>query len=414
MQPAMRVLLINQYFPPDTAPTGVYLFDLARALAARGHDVTVVCSRRGYNSNDVYPEEDFIGDVRVRRVAASGYGRRRVAGKVADYASFSASLARALSTLARHADLIISLTTPPYVGLLAARAARRSGAALAHWIMDIYPDVLVAHGAIAPSGIAHKALAFLARRELGASQYIACLGDDMAERLRRYLSPSNANRVEAIPLWGDPALTPWPEGSLSPVRAEQNWRPNDLVLMYSGNMGRGHRLGEFLAAACQMRADKSVKWVFAGGGRRCEEVARAQVESPDAPIALLPYAPVERLREHLCAADVHLASLDSQWEGCMVPSKIQGIFAVGKPLIFVGGRNNAPARWIEEAGAGWVVPENNVPALLDAVESARDPNERVRRGRAARAFACARFDRDANLARLCDRFEAAARPAQAR
>jgi glycosyltransferase involved in cell wall biosynthesis len=176
-------------------------------------------------------------------------------------------------------------------------------------------------------------------------------------------------------------------------------------------MGRGHRLSEFLAAARQTRADKKIKWVFAGGGRRIDEVARAKANTPDAEIIILPYAPAQRLREHLCAADVHLASLDSRWSGCMVPSKIHGIFAVGKPIIFVGDRNNAPARWFEDARAGWVVPENDVRALLDAVASAADPEERARRGRAAREFAQANFNRDANLARLCDRFEAAARAA---
>jgi glycosyltransferase involved in cell wall biosynthesis len=231
MECAMRVLIINQYFPPDTAPTGIYMFDLARALLARGHDVTAVCSRRAYNSNDIYPEEDCIDGVRVRRIAASGYGRRRAFGKLADYISFAASLSRALSTLAQNTDLIISLTTPPHVGLLAARAARRARAALAHWIMDVYPDVLVAHGAIAPSSILHRLLESVARRELRASKFIACLGEDMAERLRRYLPSSDASRVEAIPLWSDPLLTPWPEGVPSPVRREQNWRSDDLVLM---------------------------------------------------------------------------------------------------------------------------------------------------------------------------------------
>lgn len=408
----MRFLLINQYFPPDTAPTGVYLRDLARALLARGHEVTVLCSRRAYNSDAVYPAEESIDGIQVKRVSASGFGRRTAISKVFDYASFYATLVRALPGLTRESDLVVSLTTPPYVGLAAARAARRAGVALAHWIMDIYPDVLAAHGALAPSGPAYRALAALARRELSASRFIACLGEDMAVRLRRYVPDSHADNVEAIPLWSDPALTPWPEATPIPVRAEQGWREDELVLMYSGNMGRGHRLGEFLAAARAMRGDPAVRWVFAGGGKRREEVARARADAPDAAIELLSYAPAERLREHLCAADVHLASLDSRWQGCMVPSKIQGIFAVGRPLIFVGGRDNAPARWIEEAGAGWVVPENDLQALMNAVSAARDPAVRARRGTAALDFARETFDRTRNLNRLCERLEAAARAAR--
>lgn len=403
----MQIFLINQYYPPDTAPTGLYLHDLAKALIARGHEVTVVCSRRGYNSDVEYPAEETREGVRVLRVAASGLGRQKAIAKLLDYGSFYFSLARTLPRFARDAHVVVSLTTPPYVGLLAGRAARCAHASLAHWIMDIYPDVLAAHGALSPSGLVYRMLAALTRRELRASRYIACLGDDMASRLR--VHATDPSRIEAIPLWSDPALSPWSDSAPPALRAEQGWASDDLVLMYSGNMGRGHRLGEFLAAARALRGDKKIKWVFAGGGKRREEVERACAEMPGAPIILLPYAPADRLREHLCAADVHLASLDSRWQGCMVPSKIQGIFAIGKPLIFIGGRNNAPARWIEESGAGWVVPENDVAALKRAVDAARDPEERARRGAAARTFAEAQFNRERNLTRLCARLEAIVR-----
>jgi glycosyltransferase involved in cell wall biosynthesis len=84
----------------------------------------------------------------------------------------------------------------------------------------------------------------------------------------------------------------------------------------------------------------------------------------------------------------------------MVPSKIQAVFAVGKPLIFVGGKENEAARWIEEAGAGWIVPEGDLGGLLAAVEAARDAGERKRRGQAARKYALAHFQREANVAQL--------------
>ncbi len=394
----MRFLLLNQYYPPDTAPTGLYLHDLAKALVARGHRVTVVCSRRAYNSDAWYPAEDSREGVRIVRVAASGFGRKTAAAKLLDYGSFYCSLARALPPMMRDADLALALTTPPYVGLVAGRASRRARVALAHWIMDIYPDVLAAHGALSASGFPYRALAALTRRELRASRFIACLGDDMAARLR--VHAPDPSRIEAIPLWSDPALAPWTDSSPPALRAEQGWAADDLVLMYSGNMGRGHRLGEFLAAARTLRTEPKIKWVFAGGGKRREEVERARAESPDAQISLLPYAPANRLGEHLCAADVHLASLDSRWQGCMVPSKIQGIFAIGKPLIFVGARDNAPARWIEDSGAGWVFPENDVPTLLAALAAAREPAERARSRAAARAVADVHFTRDTKVSRV--------------
>ena len=54
----MHIVLVNQYYPPDTAPTGQYLHDLARVLVQRGHRVTVLCSQRAYNGNSQYAAEE--------------------------------------------------------------------------------------------------------------------------------------------------------------------------------------------------------------------------------------------------------------------------------------------------------------------------------------------------------------------
>lgn len=399
----MNILLLNQYYPPDTAPTGCYLHDLAKALVLRGHAVTVLCSRRAYNGSHLFAPNEVIDGVRVHRVRALGFGRNSGFGKMLDYATFYASLMARLMASGSKFDLVLALTTPPHVGLLARWAACWKRAAHAHWVMDIYPDVLAAHGALRADGLLFRMLAWLSRRELKDSPLVVCLGDDMAERLRDRMGDSlSAGRaIEALPLWSDPALAPWPAPAPPPLRREQGWGEHDLILMYSGNMGRGHRFGEFLSAAAALKQDRNVRWVFAGGGKRRVEIETALAQDSGLNLALQPYAASERLREHLCSADVHLASLDARWQGCMVPSKVQGVFAVGKPVIFVGGEKNSIAQWIKESGGGWVVPENDVRALLDAVAAARAPGECHRRGLAARKFAEQHFNREANVSQLC-------------
>lgn len=400
----MNLLLLNQYYPPDTAPTGRYLHDLAQELVRRGHQVTVLCSQKAYNGSAVYPARETMDGVVVRRVWSSGFGRRSGLGKVVDYASFFLSLAWHLFRPGCRPDLVLSLTTPPYLGLL----ARLKRCVHAHWVMDIYPDVLAAHGVLPASSPVYRFLAGLTRLELRGSRLVAVLGRDMAEVIRRHLGGGDPFqvRLESLPLWPEPSLFPWSGDTPPPFRREQGWSDQDLVLMYSGNMGRGHRLGEFLQAAEEMKAERTIHWVFAGGGKRRDEVAAALQKDPGLNLRLLPYAPYDRLREHLCSADVHLVSLDSAWQGCMVPSKFQGIFAVGRPVILVGGNDNSLAQWIRESGGGWVVPENDTAALRAAVEEARDESERERRGRAARVFAEKNFNRDINLQQLAGWLEA--------
>lgn len=190
-------------------------------------------------------------------------------------------------------------------------------------------------------------------------------------------------------------MSPWPDDVSNPLREERGWKPDEVVFLYSGNMGLGHRFTEFLAAAKEL-GKTGPRWVFAGDGKRRAEVVAAITSMPDARIEVLDYAPRKVLRAHLCSADVHLASLDSSWQGLMVPSKLQGSFAVGRPVLYVGGRDCETAIWIEESGGGWVVEENDMDGLLHAVRQSLDPMERLRRGRAALEFARQHFQMSVN------------------
>jgi glycosyltransferase involved in cell wall biosynthesis len=102
---------------------------------------------------------------------------------------------------------------------------------------------------------------------------------------------------------------------------------------------------------------------------------------------------------------VHLASMDSAWQGTMVPSKLQGSFAVGRPVLYVGGRDCETALWIQQSGGGWVVDENDVPGLLKAIAQALDPAERRRRGQAALEFARNHFIKSVSCGRFIELLE---------
>jgi colanic acid biosynthesis glycosyl transferase WcaI len=397
----MRIVLLNQFYPPDLAPTGRYLHDLAQALVARGHSVSVLASRHAYAGGGDYPARELVDGVDVLRMPGFAFGRARHAGKLADYAAYYARLASELLRM-QPADLIVALTTPPFVGTLAALAARAGKARHAHWLMDLYPDVMEAHGLV--GGPALAALRQVARASFAGAGAIITLGPAMAAKARTYAQKQTT--VEWVPLWSPESLHPWPADQSVPLRHERGWDRDRLVLLYSGNFGLGHRFGEFLDAARALGSSGPI-WSFAGTGRNRIQVERFAARHPELPIVVTPYVPEQRLREHLCSADVHLVSMDARWEGTLLPSKLQASFAVGKPVIFVGDARQDIARWIADADAGWIVPENEPQALLDAIGSAGDSRERARRGANASAYASAHFDRATNLAALVRACESA-------
>src|ERR1022692_1053899 len=254
----MRFLLLNQFYPPDVAPTGKYLHDLAKTLKQRGHEVRVLCSRRSYDGKKSFPHREILDAIEVERLPATGFGRRGFLGKMFDYASFYGTLFAALIFSRTRPDVILSLTTPPYIGLLGKIAAKRYACRHSHWVMDLYPDVLFAHGMARNDGVLVRCLRKLTRFQLRGAECILALGPMMAEKVavyvRRRTPEASSQRVGGgvqnpqssilnpqssiatwVPLWSDPQLAPWPENKPNPLRAERGWGANEVVFLYSGN-----------------------------------------------------------------------------------------------------------------------------------------------------------------------------------
>lgn len=401
----MRILFINQYYPPDEAPTGLMLESVANALVEQGHEVTILCAHGGYAGGGKAAIPDATETaVRIVRIQASRFGRGNMIAKLADYSTFYLRVVWKLLTLSPKPDRIIALTTPPYLSLLARAASRLRGSDHAHWVMDLYPDVMVAHGMIRPDSIAGRLLARLTRWGMGGnrSKIVLTLGPDMEQRVRMHLQPETTS--EWVPLWGttqeEPSTeTPESPGIPSAIPAAVDTRPESpLVLMYSGNMGLGHRFGEFLSAATT--SGPGYEWRFNGDGRRRPEIETSIRQFPDAPIRLGPYIQRELLAQHLASADVHLVSLEPCWNGTMVPSKLPAIFSIGRPVIFVGSPECSIGQWILESGAGWVVPPDDDAAMQSALQEAALPSIRATKGKSARLFASRFFDRVTNSTKI--------------
>jgi len=407
----MHLVFLNQYYPPDAAPTGVMLEAVAQELITQGHSVTILCAEGVGYATASAPSLSTTdhSPVRVVRIPASRFGRGSFIGKLADYLSYYLGVLWRLLILHPRPDRIIALTTPPYLSLLARIGSKLRRADHAHWVMDLYPDVMTAHGMLREGGLIHRLLAILARWGFGGRRCAALLtlGPDMAERIDLLTgSPHHAPTATWIPLWSgtdeesEPAAT-----SVTTRRHSMGWTDNALVVMYSGNMGLGHRFGEILSVIPQFNTTSPQPvFAFFGAGKRRAEIASFLAQNQNLPVELHDYAPSDILPVHLRSADVHLASLAPEWTGTMVPSKLQGIFHAARPVIFIGDSRSSIGRWVIESGGGWVVPPGDLSALNQAIQEALDPSTRLNRGQAAKAFAQAHFQRTTNARKVADTF----------
>jgi colanic acid biosynthesis glycosyl transferase WcaI len=388
-----RVVFINRFFFPDHSATSQMLGDLTFHLASGGIDVHVVTSRQLYDDASArLPVADTIQGVSIHRVAATRFGRRTLLGRGMDYLSFCGAIGRHVAVVTRPGDIVVAMTDPPLLGIFAERAARRRGLRLVNWLQDLYPEVAMR----LPVRLLDGPLGMLLRRirdhSLRRADANVVVGDGMADTLRgRGIS---ARQIHVIPNWcDDEAIEPITTGQ-NPLRRE--WELDGrFVVGYSGNLGRGHEFETVLAAAERLRSDWRLCFLFIGGGKKFTELAHAVRERGlDHLFRFLPYQERSVLKLSLGAADVHLISLRPELEGLIVPSKLYGIAAAGRPIIAVTAPNGEVARLVRRHDCGIVVAPSEGELLADTLRCLRaDPARVAEMGHHARAMLDAYFTR---------------------
>lgn len=369
------------------------LADLGAGLARAGHSVTAICSNRSYaDPSRTYPRRDLIDGVAVERVSITGFGRRNVMGRATDYLIFFIRAAWHLLRV-RKPGVIISLTTPPMIALLGAIIARIRGAKSVLWSMDVYPQVVYELGGVRRESLAGRALWLLSRVTLRAQDLVIALGEQMGERLEE----SGARRVAVIHNWADETQIKPVASSSSALRREWGWRDR-LVVAYSGNLGLAHEFDTVLAAAERLRADSRILFAFIGAGPRLhaveQDVARRQLQNVEVrkPVAR------EALQDSLSAADVHLITLRPSVAGLLVPSKIYGILAAGRPSLYVGPSEGEIYEILSAGECGTRIANGDVDGLVNAILAYRDDADlRAAQGRRARELFDKRFTKQRGL-----------------
>lgn len=329
----MKVLLLNQCFYPDVVSTAQHLTDLAVELAAQGHEVTVVCSRRGYDDPDVCfaPREEW-NRISILRVPTLGLGKKAKWRRAADFASFLAACVVRLLLLPRQ-DAVVALTSPPLISFLGALFVRVRGGRFYFWVMDLNPDEAIAAGWLRESSVTSKVLQSLLGYSLRHAQRVFVLDRFMKARV---LAKGIAEEeVSVVPPWShDEAIRYDPEGR-DAFRAEHGLA-DKFVVMYSGNHSPCHPLDTLLAAAEKLSARADIVFCFVGGGSEHKKVRAFAEERRLSNIKLLPYQPLEKLSASLSAADMHVVVMGDAFRGIVHPCKIYNILALGIPLLYVG------------------------------------------------------------------------------
>ena len=380
----MRVLFLNQFFWPDSSATSQLLTDLARNLVERGHEVAVICADGVYAAGEL----DNPPQVHIERVKALPFVRGKV-GRILSYLSFYLlAFFRALSL--PKPDVVVSLTTPPLISLVGSFVKALRGSRHFIWEMDVYPDVAIDLNYIQAGGLADRVAGSIADFSRQHADGILALGDCMRERLiRRDIAPS---KILVTQNWADArAIEP------APYRTDGH----DLVVLYSGNLGLAHDLETIQGAIRTLKHDSQVRFAFVGGGARRKELSSFLARENITSVELRDYAPRANLGVSLSLGDIGLVTQQNVCCGSVVPSKVYGILAAGRPVLFIGPAAATPALIIERFGCGWQVDCGDVVGLSRLLRDlAGNPAEVREAGQRARNALLEHFDLPLGVQRI--------------
>ncbi len=326
-----RILFLNRSYWPDSEATGQLLTELCESLADE-FDVHVLAGQPNAASEENWRDEPVRNGVTIHRVSHTVLPKSNMLLKAVNFVSFAAACRRQIMKLPTP-DIVIFETDPFLLPFVADRLHRKSGVPMIGYLQDIYPDVAIALGKVKNSWFIRKL------RQKMFDVYKRCermvvLSTDMKQLLLD--SQIDGGKIHVIPNWAN-TETIYPVPHEKNVFLERHNLLGKFVVMYSGNLGLTQRLEEFIEAAALLQHDLEIQFVFIGRGAR-KKTLQSQAESLGlSNVLFLDYQPKAELAHSLSAAELHLVPLTEELSRCLMPSKLYGILAAGRPYI-----TNAP------------------------------------------------------------------------
>lgn len=389
---SMRILLLNQFFFPDSAATSQLLTDVARELAERGHEVMVVCGNSSYAANNT---DATLPGIEIQRTRGFRFARG-TAARLFSYVSFLL-LALWAGLTGKRPDLVLTLTTPPLLSVIGTLLKRVRGCRHWIWEMDVYPDVAAELGWITRGGLIEHAIGVVADWSRHSSDGVFVLGDCMKEKLAARGIP--VSKMHVAHNWADGSKinpAPFPGEPL-------------LKILYSGNLGLAHDVETVRRAMLGMNDEPAAHFVFSGGGPQRAAMEQWCTERSLRQVSFRSYSSRENLGNSLGDSDIGLVMQRQECLGTVVPSKVYGLMAAGRPILFIGPKGSTPHRIVQKFRCGWQVDCGDAHGLIDLLHTLQQNRRLVHdAGKAARRAFLENYDLPLGVARIADALGAAA------
>lgn len=370
----LSLRIISQSFYPDIVATGELLYELAVKIHNDFNvEVSVLTAQPSFVIKDNLPSEENINGIKVKRLNIFKFDKNSLIGKIFNAHSFFYFAMHYLNW-SKKTDWLLIPTSPPLLPLLGTYLKFTKRQRYVFLMHDMYPEIAEKLGYIRKDGIFYKGWDFLSKLSLKAADKIIVLSDDMKAGILNWVKNIDPNKITVIHNWADEEL-------IKPIVKKENFfiekfeMQGKFIVEYSGNIGRIHEFKTIIDAARQLKDNEDIIFLFIGDGGRKDEVESLVKAYQLNNVKFIPYQKREDLGYSLGMADIHVLSLLDEYKHLAAPSKLYGILASGKPVIFVGSKDCYITKILEYNRCGVQVEIGNYKKIEEFVLQLKSNSE---------------------------------------
>lgn len=403
----MRILFLSHYFPPEINAPASRTFEHCKIWAEHGHDITVLTNVPNHPAGKIFPgyrnwlwQRDRIAGISVFRLFTLVAANRAFLLRTMNY-FFYMLMSIAAAPFLPKADVVISTSPQFFCGIAGYFVSRIKRTRWVLEIRDIWPESIVAVGAMKKSFW----IRFLEWMEAFAyrnADTIVIVSEGFREHVEARAGASS--KVAYIPNGVDLAFFN-PEADGKEIIRETRLQ-GKFVVTYIGTFGMAHGLETILEAAELLRDTQEVAFLLVGDGAERDRLLRRQDELGLSNVVIMDQQPKRRMPAVWAAASASVVLLrDRPVFRLVIPSKMFESMAMRRPIIL--GVKGESQRILEASGAGQAIqPEDPIALARIIREWVRSPELLIEMGSKGRSFVEANYSRKVLATEFEDLLEA--------
>lgn len=392
----MRILMVSQYFSPEVGATQTRMHYFAKALAQKGHDVSVICEVPNHPAGVILKEYRKRLFVRSReegfdviRLWVFASLRKSFLNRILFYVSFLVHGILAGVFLTRWKYDVVFATSPPLpVGLVGYILSLFKRCSLVLDIRDLWPLVAPAVGELR-RGFVYSFAELLEQFLYEKAVAVTCVTRSFVQYVLSKGIPENG--VFFVPNGTIPEI--FNPGFYDPALRERLGFNGRFVVSFCGNHGVAQNLPNILDAA-KLLSGENIAFCFIGEGPVKADLLKKKEDEKIENAIFLPQVPLREITRYINASDLLLVPLKADkvfdW---FIPSKMFDFMACGKPVVLTV--NGEARKILEESEGGVYVPADDPVILAQKIlELSRDMARLAEMGKRGRSYVLNHFTRD--------------------